>query len=437
MNSTKEFPIDGSRDALWMATAVKAPETERLSSDLDCDVAIVGGGLVGLNAALSLAVEGKSVTVLEAKTLGYGASGRSGGQVNLGLNLGPQALLKTFGEEQGRRLLDVVFNTPSLVFDRISDYGIDCDSVRSGWIQGAVNSSVCAAQERMAREYEKFGCELELLDQNSVAEYTGTDLYLGGLLSPTAGSLHPLSYTRELARVALQFGAKVFTQSPVSSLQRDGALWSLKTQQGRVRCHKVLLAGNGYTDSLLSGLEQAIVPVRSILMASEPLSVELRQSVLPNHMSFVDKRRMILFFRYDRDGRLCAGYHGPMRDAFHLDDYRNLKDKVTTIFPQMKSTKWEFYWGGRIAMTKSKLPFIAEPLPGVFASMGCNGRGVGMGTVLGMNAAQYLTEQDQKSIAFPLTKPSRFMMHRFHSLGVNASIKLFEIGEYLDGLKSH
>ncbi len=432
---SETFPIDGSRDALWMQTAVAAPKTETLSTAEDCEVAIVGAGLTGLNAALLLAKAGKSVCVLDAKSIGFGASGRSGGQVNLGLNLGPAALIEKFGLDQGERMIDAVVNTPDRVFTLINKHELRCDAVQAGWIQGAINKRVSAEQKSLAAEYAQHGCELELLDKASMRHRTGTNLYSSGLLSPSAGFLQPLSYTRELARVAQENGAKIFTYSLVEQLVKDRDRWLLKTANGTVRCNKVLLCGNGYTDNLQKGLAETVVPVRSILMATAPLSTELRQSVLPKQVSFVDKRRLILYFRYDRDGRLCAGYHGPMRDSFRLQDYVLLKEKVTAIFPQLKDCIWERHWGGRIAITKNALPFIGEPLPGVISCMGYNGRGVGMGTLMGQAAAQHALGMENSDIAFPICEPSRFMLHRFHALGVNASIRWFELQEYVDSLQ--
>lgn len=434
--TTATFPIDGSRDALWMATAVEGSDWPELDGELRCDVAVVGAGLSGLNAALELAERGLSVCVLEAKNVGFGASGRSGGQINLGLNLGPDALLDKFGEARGRRLVEAVVETPATVFDRIEKYGLDCDAARTGWVQGAINDRTKREQASLAAEYARFGCRLGLLDAAEMRERVGTSVYRSGLFVPGAGTLQPLSYTRELARAAHARGAAIYVRSPVRSLVREREGWQLRGDAGSVRCDKVLVCSNGYTDAAVPGLAQHVVPVRSILIASEPLSAELRSSVLPGELSFVDKRRLILYFRYDRDGRLCAGYHGPMRDAFCLDDFARLKAKVLRLFPQLAQTRWEFHWGGRIAMTKDRLPFVSEPMPGLVACMGYNGRGVGMGTVMGVQAARYLAGEDRAQLAFATTEPSRFWMHRFHKLGVHASIAWFELQEWVDAARA-
>ncbi len=429
----KEFPIDGSRDALWMATAVSAPDTVSLSHELSRDVVIIGGGLTGLNAALHLARNGTSVAVLEAATLGFGASGRSGGQVNLGLNLGPAALIEKFGKATGERLIDLIISTPDQVFSWIAENQLRCDPVQNGWVQGAADKHQLKAQQAMSAEYRAHGCELTLLDADAISERTGAYGFTGGLYCASAGSLHPLSYTRELARAALTRGAEIYTNSKVSGLEQSASQqWRVYTGKGSISCRHVLVCTNGYTDSLVSGLKQKLVPVRSVLAATEPLSDTLRQQVLPKQVTFVDKRRLILYFRYDRDGRLCVGDHGPMRDHFRADDFNAVKKRAVAVFPQLENVKWDYHWGGRVAMTKDTLPFLYQIAPGLTAGMGYNGRGVGMGTMMGKALAQ--TVIDPEKCDFPQSKPNRFLMHKFHSAGVSMTVKWLALRDHLDSL---
>ena len=175
------------------------------------------------------------------------------------------------------------------------------------------------------------------------------------------------------------------------------------------------------------------MPVRSVLMASEPLSDNLRATVLPNQVTFVDKRRLILYFRYDRDGRLCVGDHGPMRDAFCEADFDAVKKRVNDVFPQLSDTRWDYHWGGRIAITKDSLPFLHSVAPGLTAGMGYNGRGVGMGTMMGKALAAKLLNPDQPS-SFPETNPKKFAMHTFHSAGVSMAIKWMALRDHLESV---
>jgi glycine/D-amino acid oxidase-like deaminating enzyme len=436
MSIDHRYPIDGSRDALWMATAVPAPKTQKLVGAAGhYDVAIIGGGFSGLNAALALAKTGKKVCVLEAAGLGFGASGRAGGQVNMGLNLGPDALIERFGPEKGRRLVETITRVPDTVFNLIKEHQLDCDPVQTGWVQGAVNSHFLKQQEQAKHEFDRNGFSMDLLSKEKIEEMTGTDTFVGGTFNSKAGSLQPLSYTRELARVAIEHGADVFTQSPVQQFQQTKDGWQLSSDEGEVSCEQVLVCTNGYTGDLVSGLAKKIVPVRSILIASEPLSDNLRKTILPNQVTLVDKRSLILYFRYDRNGRLCIGDHGPMRDAFTKSDFDNLKKRVLDVYPQLSNTRWDYHWGGRIAVTKDSLPFIEQLAPGMWAGMGYNGRGVGMGTVVGQTLAQLAMGQSPEQSQFPVTKPKQFAMHKFHKVGVLMNIKWFELSDYLRRLQ--
>jgi len=431
---TERYLIEGSRDALWRATAVDQPASDRLGGDLDVDVAIVGAGFTGLNAALALAEAGTSVAVLEAGHLGHGASGRSGGQVNLGLNLGPNALIEQFGAVAGERLIETIGHVPDEVFGVIRRHGLDCDPVQNGWVQGAATSAQRRMQEALARDYEHYGIRFDVLDAEEVLGRSGAEGYLGGLFCPSAGSLHPLSYTYELARVAMEKGVRLFTETRVDRLQKDDRRWQVIGGDGRVKAETVLVCTNAYTDALIPGLKETFVPVRSLLMASAPLSSDLRSKVMPNQVTFVDKRRLILYLRYDRDGRLCAGDHGPMRDRFALADYEGLKKRVINVFPDLAGVRWDFHWGGRVAMTRSKLPFLYAIDRGLIAGMGYNGRGVGMGSVMGRILAEHILGKEAKTLPFPVTTPKTFPFHRFHPLGASIAIKWQGM---LDHLEAH
>jgi len=406
--------IDGFQDSLWNNTASVAPVTEQLQDSVNCEVVVVGAGFTGLNAALKLATNGVDVVVVDAGELGIGSSGRSGGQVNLGLNLGPGELISKFGAKQGERLIDAVIDAP--------------------WVQAALKTSQLKLQQKMVTDYARFGLTLDLLDKQDLHVKTGTSAYAGGIYCSIAGSIQPLSYTRELARVAISNGARVYTNSSVNQLMKTSQGWCVATQKGQINCSTVLVCTNAYTDSLVSGLSKTLLPVRSVLIASEPLSPDLRETILPGQVTFVDKRRLILYFRYDRDGRLCVGDHGPSRDTFKLTDFTAVKKRAAMVFPALSNVRWDFHWGGRVAMTKDTLPFMHQIAPGLIAGMGFNGRGVAMGSMMGTLLADYLLSDTQTEPAFPLTQPDKYKMHAFRDIGASAAIKWFTLRDYLDAL---
>jgi len=267
--------------------------------------------------------------------------------------------------------------------------------VQNGWVQAATTEQQYLQQQTLAREYESFGSPLQVLSATELAEKTGTKSYRGGLYCSAAGCIQPLSYTRELARVAMENGVSVFTQSAAKEFERKSEKWVVKTDSGQATCSTVLVCTNAYTDNAMPTLKKSVVPVRSVLTATEPLSAELRNSIMPNQITFVDKRRVILYFRYDRDGRLCVGDHGPTRDTFTLADFNNVKKRASRVFPALADVRWDYHWGGRVA-----------------AAMG----------------------MPDKELAFPVTEPSQFKLHAFHRLGVDAAVKWYMLRDYLEGL---
>jgi len=426
--------IDGFQDSLWNTTASAAPVTEQLQDSVNCQVVIIGAGFTGLNAALKLATNGVDVIVVEAGVLGIGSSGRSGGQVNLGLNLGPNELISRFGTKQGERLINAVIRAPDHVFDLIREHEIACDAVQNGWVQAAVNPSQIKLQQNLVAEYARFGLTLDMLDKHELLVKTGTTTYRGGMYCSVAGSIQPLSYTRELARVGISKGARVYTETSVNQLMKTDHGWRVNTAKGQINCSTVLVCTNAYTDDLITGLNKTFLPVRSVLIASEPLGPTLRESILPKQVTFVDKRRLILYFRYDRDGRLCVGDHGPSRDTFKLTDFANVKKRAAAVFPSLSDVRWDFHWGGRVAMTKDTLPFMHQLAPGLIAGMGYNGRGVAMGSMMGNLLADHVLSDTTSESAFPMTHPDQYKMHAFHNIGVSTAIKWYTLRDYLERL---
>lgn len=426
--------IDGFRDSLWMSTASDAPDTESAHGTINCDVVIIGAGFTGLNAALKLASTGVRVCVLEAGELGTGSSGRSGGQVNLGLNLGPSQLIEKFGSEQGEKLVQTVASAPDHVFNVIREHNLNCDPVQNGWAQAAITTTLLDEQEKLVADYARFGVRLAMLDKVELNTRTGCSGYEGGMFCAIAGSLQPLSYTRELARVAMQTGASVYTGSTVTQLVKEQNGWRIDTGNAQLHCEQVLVCTNAYTDSLIPNLAKAVVPVRTILIASEPLNEEIRSKVLPRQITFVDKRRLILYFRYDRDGRLCVGDHGPSRDTFKMSDFINLKKRAAAVFPALADVNWDFHWGGRVAMTKDSLPFMHRIAPGLTVGMGYNGRGVAMGSMMGAVLADSVLGTPDSESAFPVTVPDKFKLHAFRDIGVSVAVKWYTLRDYIEGL---
>ena len=232
------------------------------------DIAVVGGGYTGLSAALHLAEAGRDVAVIEARTPGWGASGRNGGQVIAGVKHDPEALLALFGASVGGRMVATVGAAPDAVFGLIARHGIACDAVRTGWIQPAVSAATLGVSRERVRQWRAAGADVSLLDAAEIARLLGSQAYVGGMLDRRGGTVQPLSYARGLAAAAVRAGARIFAGSPATGLERAGSGWRLAVPGGEVVAERVILATNAYADRLHDGLRRSVVAVPSWQVAT-------------------------------------------------------------------------------------------------------------------------------------------------------------------------
>jgi glycine/D-amino acid oxidase-like deaminating enzyme len=417
---TEPFPLAPS---LWAHTAVAAPATSALAQDIETDICIVGGGYAGLSTALHLAEAGLQAVVLEARECGWGASGRNGGQVIPGLKYDPDEMLATYGEVEGRKLLGFAGSTADCVFELIDRYKMQVPFQRQGWIQAAHSEEGLRLATQRVTQWSKHGVGAQLLSREETAERLGSTSYEGGWLDPRGGGVQPLSYARELARVALSLGARIFTQSPVVELAKVKDRFEVSTAQGhRVIARKVVLCTNGYTDGLVPGLRRTIIDVNSFQVATEPLSDNIRKTILPYGQVSSDTRKLLLYFRLDHEGRLLMGGRGPFREPKGDEDWAHLERVVGKMFPQVKDLPFAYRWGGRVALTADMLPHLHEPQPGLIIDIGCLGRGVGLQTAMGAALAAYALSGDPSVLPFPLRPIRPIPFHSFRRIGLGAII---------------
>jgi glycine/D-amino acid oxidase-like deaminating enzyme len=230
---------------LYQDTSDPAPTASSLEADVRTDVAVVGGGITGLSTALHAAQSGAAVVLLEAEELGFGASGRNGGQVNPGLKLDPDRVERDFGADLGRRMNALAGGAPALVFDLVTRHGIACDARQNGTLRAAVHVRHAAAIRGTCAQLERRGAPVELLEGGALVRATGTERYACALLDRRGGDLNPLMYARGLARAALKAGARLYAKSRVRGLQRVDGGWRLDTGIALVTARHVVLATNG------------------------------------------------------------------------------------------------------------------------------------------------------------------------------------------------
>ena len=421
------FPLSPS---LWSATASPAPVTEPLQESHHCDVAVIGGGYAGLSTALHLAEKGVKVTLLEAKELGFGASGRNGGQVIPGLKYDPDELISTYGAERGQQLIRFAGGTADSVFDLIARHQMTVPQRRSGWIQGAHTPAALALGQQRAEQWARYGAPVRYLDASQTQALLGTDRYLGGWVDERAGAIQPLSYVRGLAQAAMQSGVRVHTDSPVESLELQNGKWQLRTIGGaRVTAERVVMCTNAYGGDLWPKLKTTIIDAITYQVATSPLPDHILRTILPQGHVCSDARNLLLYFRLDHQGRLLMGGRGPFREPKGESDWAHLERVMYKMFPQVKGQPIEFRWCGRVAVTRDYLPHLHEPAPGLLIDIGCMGRGVGLQTSMGRAMADYLTSGDKQALPFQITTAKSFPLYAFRKVYVNAVMTWYRMND--------
>ncbi|WP_372801100.1 NAD(P)/FAD-dependent oxidoreductase [Paracoccus seriniphilus] len=405
---------DGSHpkdQALWSVTAPAAVQTDVLDGDCSFDVVIVGGGLTGLRAAITLAEAGSSVAVMDSRHIGYGASGRSGGQCNPIWRATPEELAAKYGQAQAERLVRTTLSCADDLFDDIRRFGIDCGAEQNGWYQAAHTRKAAAGLRRLGAAWQKAGAPIDVVKAPDLHERIGSKAYDFALRHEKGGFVQPLALTRGFAHRAKSLGVRLFENAPARQMERHAGLWRVSTDRGTLSAEKVVLATNGYTDALWPGLRRSILPMVSIAVATSPLSPELQASVLPGRVTFADTRLAIYFGRYDADNRLIFGCVGSNESVGSFGGHRRLRSGLLTVFPQLAGTSLDYTWMGRIAVTPDLMPHLHEPAPGVLAGLGYSGRGIAMTSVMGRCLAQRALGAKVDDLPFPVSPIETLSFH--------------------------
>lgn len=413
--------------SLWAATAPPAPSTPPLRDSRTVDVLVIGGGYTGLSTALHLAEAGAQVCVVEANEPGWGASGRNGGQVNPTLKHDPDELVRMLGGERAEPLIDAVSRSADLVFDLIARHRIDCQPVRSGWLQLSYSPKAVPAMHARARQWERRGAPVEMLGQAEVARRVGTRAFAGGWLDGRAGAIQPLAYARGLVRAAQQAGAAIHGSSGVTALARQGAKWVANLATGAaVTADRVVIATNGYTGSLWPGLQQTLLSANSFIVATRPLEGENAQAILARGETASTSQRLLLYFRKDHAGRLLMGGRGFFADPRQPQDFAHLERSLALLFPQLGPLEYEYRWAGRIAVTRDFMPHIHEPAQGVTIAVGCNGRGIALCTSFGKHLAARLTSNGEP-FPYPLSPLAPIPLHGLQRFYIAAGVAWYSL----------
>ncbi|PWC52326.1 FAD-binding oxidoreductase [Azospirillum sp. TSO22-1] len=373
----------------WYAdTANPHPEHPVLEGTLDCDACVVGGGYTGLMAALDLAERGWSVVLLEAERVGWGASGRNGGQVITGYNKSMGEIAALVGPDDARRLWDLVEDSKALLRDRVERHGIRCGLTWGHVLAALKDRHLAELAEAEAELRDGYGYPgLERLDRTALADYVRSPGYVGGMLDRGSGHLHPLNYALGLADACAAAGVRIFEGSRVLSLD-TGDRPEAATAQGRVRARVLVLAGNAYLGGLAPALADKIMPVATYILATEPLGAERARALLPRDVAVCDMNFVMNYFRRTPDHRLLFGggvsYSGRDLPGVEL----GMRRKMLRVFPDLAGVKTSHVWGGRVAITINRLPHLGRLSPTTYFAHGYSGHGVALAGIAGRVIAE-------------------------------------------------
>jgi glycine/D-amino acid oxidase-like deaminating enzyme len=404
----------------------------QLAADARAEVVVIGAGYTGMSAALHAACAGRDVVVLEARELGEGGSGLNGGQVIAGLKHDPDALEALYGEQVGAQLAACSGTAPDLVFDLIRQHSIECDAVRTGWLQLAVSERHLEPLVRRAAQWRSRGVDAAVLSDREAAGLTGTTRYCGGWIDRRGGTVQPLAYLRGLARAAAAHGARLFVRSPATRLSRRGAEWIVQTPRNSITARTVIVATDAYTGRPFDALRRTVVAVPSIQVATAPLPQHLRAGVLPAGQSVSDTQRILRYFRLDASGRVVLGTRGSYGDVPVPTGTRAHERALRELYPQLAGLPLEYRWGGFVAMTRDGIPHLHEPVPGLLAGLGYNGRGVAMATAMGRLLARRALGETPESLAFPVTPVRPIRLHALSRVGARATIRYLQLRDALE-----
>ncbi|KAA2286072.1 NAD(P)/FAD-dependent oxidoreductase [Arenimonas fontis] len=386
-------------DSWYARSAVPAPERPRLEGRVTADVAILGGGLTGLSAALELAEAGLRVVLLEARRIGWGASGRNGGQVIFGYSCDQAKIEALVGREDARRMFDWSIEAVDLVRQRIARHGIAADW-RDGHAHVAIKPRHITELKAWQRDLEEnYGYPLQWWDREQLREVLDSPRYLGGLYDPRSGHLHPLNYTLGIAAAAERAGALLFERTEVTKLER-GAKPVLRTAHGEVQADFVVLAGNAIVHGIAPELDDKIMPVGTYVGATPPLGEELARQLIRNDMAVADINWALDYFRFSADHRLLFGGRASYSTLPPPNLPGVMMRRMARVFPQLKGVRFEHIWGGLIDISRNRAPHWGRLGNNIYFAQGFSGHGVATTGLAGRVIAEAIRGQAGRLDAF-------------------------------------
>jgi len=392
----------------WASVATPLAPFPPLREDLKADVCVVGAGFTGLSSALHLAEAGYSVVLLEAQRVGFGASGRNGGQVGSGQRVEQDDLEKMIGERKARALWDIAEASKECVRGLIKRHGIDCD-----WRDGIIHAELKPKHLQHSFDYANFlqtryGYDaISALDADAVSNHIGSEAYCGGTLDKGAGHLNPQKYVLGLARAAQKAGVQIYEGSKALAFSQS-ARPLVTTENGSVSSEFLILAGNGYMGGLSQKVARRVMPINNFIVATEPLGEDTAKSLIPGDVAVADSKFVVNYFKRSADHRMVFGGGESYGYKFPANIAAKAQKPMLEIFPQLKGAKIDFAWGGTLAITMNRMPNFARLAPNILSASGYSGHGVAMASLAGEILAETIKGTAERFDLMGETTPQRF-----------------------------
>ncbi len=386
----------GEYPASWYAaSAHPTPARNSLDGEIQTTVCIVGAGYTGLSTALHLARSGIDCVVLDANRVGWGASGRNGGQVGSGLNMEQPGLESRFGRSTAQALWQTTCDASTLVAGLCKEIAHQL-SIECHYQPGVIYTSSTAKYFEEQKKYADFLAtsysfyDLEIVDRAKLASLLASDGYHGGVINHAAAHIHPLNYAKGLAALAESAGATIYENSRVTQLNipfasSHSAMGGKRilTDQGSVIAQHLVIACNGYLNNLNTDIASRVMPINNYILATEPLPDTFPECLIAHNHAVCDDRFVVNYFRMSHDNRLLFGGGETWGYAFPSNVAEIVRKPMLSVFPQLAATRIDYAWGGTLAITRNRLPCFAETSKRVWSASGYSGHGVAMATMAG------------------------------------------------------
>ena len=376
---------DNEKISFYRSSVEDLNSQDQLTSDIDVDICIIGGGLTGISSAINLSKKGYSVILCEARKIGWGASGRNGGQLGIGMRKDQFTIEKKLGLKHAKELWSLGLEAVEDVKNLIKENEIDCHLVNG------VMSTACFEKdideykfeiEHMAKNYDFEG--YKFFNKEKIREEINSKMYLAGLLNSGSYHLNPLKLTLGLAKVAQKNKVKIFENTPIEKIREEGDRVQVMSKKGLIRANQVVVACNGYLDSILGSKKNKFMPINNYVVATEPLGEKRARQIIKNNYAVCDTRFIIDYYRFSEDWRMIFGGGETFTSNFVKNATSFVSKRMIKVFPQLQNVKIDYSWGGTLAITVNRLPHFGTLMNNkVSYAFGYSGHGLALSVLAG------------------------------------------------------